>query len=490
MKLIKKIYSNLWEKQVSPIGLSVFRIVYSTVLFFEVLFTYRYKELFFDPMPFLEPAQMDVGLPLILWMLTVVCLIVGYKTRYAAVINYIFTLVFMSTLTSFEYHMHYAYAGINCLLIFLPISNVVSVDASLNVDKRKSVSSIYYFLPVFVGIALVYFDSIFFKTSSQIWKNGMGMWLPASLPQASLFEFQRVLDSEYFVRIAGYFTFFFEFIFIFTFWFKRFRVPLLLSGIVLHFGILIAFSIPLFAWGVIGIYLIMVPISFWNKCFSLFGKSITEIKWKESHELVKSEKRNLAIFIVVVIVVQLNITLNYSLTLKPYSDRIHDSLPMNSKIRNVENGLRTFSKKMLGITSHGVFMDGHFNEYNHLIAVTYQNEGEDVWLPLINENTELDDYLKGAIWVNWTFRVNATKIKKDRVENGIARYTAFWAKKNGISLNNATFNVLVKNIDLPENMDWEHGFLVRQRNKPWQLAGTVSWKNGEPHFILKDIESM
>jgi len=490
MKLIRKIYSNLWEKQVSPIGLSVFRIVYNIVLFLEVLFIYRYKELFFDPIPFLEPAQMDISLPLILWMLTIVCLILGYKTRYAAIINYVFTLVFMSTLTSFEYHMHYAYAGVNLLLVFLPVSNIISIDALINVEKRKSVSSVYYLLPVFIGIGFVYFDSIFFKLSSQIWKNGMGMWLPASLPQASVFRFQGILDSEVFARVAGYYTFFFEFVFIFTFWFKKFRIPLLLSGIVLHLGILITFSIPLFAWGVIAIYLIMVPISFWNKCFSFFGNSVVTVEWQKNPKKAIGEKKNLAIFIVVAIIFQLNITLNYSLTLKPYSDKLHDSLPMSSKIRNVENGLRVVSKKMLGITSHGVFMDGHFNEYNHLIAVTYQNETGEVWLPIVDESGSLDTYLSGANWVNWTFRVNSPKIKMERLENGIMRYTAFWAKENNISLSNASFNILVKKLDLPENMDWEYGFLERQRNKPWQVAGTLSWKNEEPKFVLKDIESM
>tara|TARA_R110002072_G_scaffold131586_4_gene271384 strand:+ start:18494 stop:19876 length:1383 start_codon:yes stop_codon:yes gene_type:complete len=460
------------------------------VLFFEVLFIYRYKELFFDPIPFLQPAQMDVALPLICWMLTIICLLIGYKTRYAAIINYVFTLVFMSTLTSFEYHMHYAYAGINFLLIFLPISNLLSLDSLKNPHIRKSASSVYYFLPVFIGVALVYFDSIFFKLSSQFWTKGMGMWLPASLPQASTFKFQWLLDSELLSRAFGYFTFFFEFIFLFTFWFKKFRIPLLISGIVLHFGILVTFSIPLFAWGVIAFYFLLVPISFWNNCLAFLGKSITTVEWRHGKHLAAKEKKYLGVFIVIVVVFQLNITINYSLTLKPFSDKIHNNLPMATQLRRVEKGLRTVSRKMLGITSHGVFMDGHFNEYNHLIAVTYQNNEGEGWLPIIDKNGEMGAYLSGANWVNWTFRVNSPKIKMKRLENGIIRYTAFWAKKNNISLSNTTFKILVKKTDLPKNMDWEPGFLKRQRNKPWQEAGTFSWVNGKPNFNLQDIERM
>ena len=48
--------------------------------------------------------------------------------------------------------------------------------------------------------------------------------------------------------------------------------------------------------------------------------------------------------------------------------------------------LSQMGRTFFGIAGHGVFMDGHFEGYNHLVAVTYIDKtGKETWLPLITK---------------------------------------------------------------------------------------------------------
>lgn len=92
------------------------------------------------------------------------------------------TLILVGTIGSYEYHVFYAYLGIDFLFIILPISQCLSIDRVLqklkfsNTRSRytpsKKVSQLYYFLTLFVGIGIVYFDSVFHKLAYSLWQDG------------------------------------------------------------------------------------------------------------------------------------------------------------------------------------------------------------------------------------------------------------------------------------------------------------------------------
>ncbi|MDM1521666.1 hypothetical protein, partial [Myroides odoratimimus] len=144
-------------------------------------------------------------------------------------------------------------------------------------NPPAEVSVLAYFIPILVGVAFVYFDSIFFKFSSEFWMKGLGMWLPTSVPPIILNDLQFLLNQEYLMYFLGYLTLVFEAIFLFTFFRKRWRVPLLIIGIGLHVGILICYPIPWFALGMCSLYLLMVPISWWALFFGTNKKRLPTI---------------------------------------------------------------------------------------------------------------------------------------------------------------------------------------------------------------------
>ncbi|NGM63433.1 DUF393 domain-containing protein [Sphingobacterium sp. SGG-5] len=273
MNVVRKLYG----KQISGLGLSIFRIVYSLVLLAEICQFYYFRHLIFDKIPYLDKAEINFGIPIVIWGISVFFILIGAFTRFATIINYLLSLILIGSINTFEYHMFYAYMGINFLLIFLPVSRNLSLDRLFVKFKYSNtryaynppteVSVLSYYVPVLLGIAFVYFDSVFFKLSSSFWREGLGLWLPSSVPQTAFISLNWLMNQKYLVLGLGYIALLFEAAFLFIFFRKKWRVLSLVIGIGLHLGILICYPIPWFALGMCSIYLLMAPVSWWEKLF-------------------------------------------------------------------------------------------------------------------------------------------------------------------------------------------------------------------------------
>ncbi|MDT8347470.1 MAG: HTTM domain-containing protein, partial [Flavobacteriaceae bacterium] len=460
MSATKLLYQTLIQTKINPVGLAIFRICYATIFFLEVLQIFKYKELYFDPLPFINKSQIDYTYPLLAWMLVLFGIIIGYRTKWLVIANYVFTISIIATLTTFEYHMHYIYTVINFLMIFLPVSNVLSIDSYLDNSKKQKVSKLYYYLPIFFGIGLIYFDSIFYKFKSEIWINGLGFWLPSSVPQMIVRDFSWLLDSELLVKGIGYYILVFEAVFIFLMFNKKYRLILLFSGILLHLGILLVYPIPLFALGVMCIYLLMVPVCFWKKIPLFNIATIDEIDQTIGANF-PNEKRVLWLSMILILF-QLNVTLNFSFTTSKYAKNLYNKIGVEKEVMYISNKFKDFSDALFGIAPHGVFTDYHFTGTNPILAISFESKSQHIFLPLTNKNSFVNKKAIGPIWANWGFRVNSQNLNYPLMKMGIPRYVSFWAHKNGVELDNSTFTILSKNIDPLDLKSWEKGYLRRQ----------------------------
>lgn len=626
MKMIKKLYN----KKISGLGLSVFRIAYSLVLLAEIIQFYYFRHLIFDKIPYLEPAEINFGIPITIWGISVFFILIGLFTRTATIINYVLSLVLIGSINTYEYHMFYAYMGINFLLMFLPISRNLSLDRLLLKYKYSNtrfafeppteVSVLAYYVPVLVGIAFVYFDSIFFKFSSAFWPKGLGLWLPSSIPQTAFIPLPQLMNSKWLVLAMGYLVLVFESIFLFTFFRKKWRIALLIIGLGLHLGILICYPIPWFALGMCSIYLLMVPVSWWKRIFGEkktskprmtfyydgecplcnrtkiaiqhfdLGKRVefkTVQYFSEKEPLLKditfdemledihsvrngkvytgldtyiqvldsmgytkplswllrlpgiyhlgkmvygyvAKNRNtercteencgytppvippkeeefkllqhytlkdlkisiVTIGLIVLCLLQIVISYKSDLNRKIREQLGIQNNGINRKIENISSKVERFGRSYLGITHHAVFMDYHFNEYNHIISVVYfdKKSNKQVFLPITDQDGTPGDYLWGFNWVKWSFRVNGNRINQNNLEEGIRDFTAFWAIRNGVDLKDAEFIIKLKKIDTPKN--WEKDFLKRQMEKPWQVIGTATWKDNKYSIDIPEVEKL
>jgi predicted DCC family thiol-disulfide oxidoreductase YuxK len=618
-----KLFSSLFQTKLSSKGLGLFRIAFGILLLSEGSHVFEFQRLIFDDVPYLSTFDFEL-LPLFsIWIIALTCFIIGLKTRTAAIVSYAISL-FIFNNPPFECHMHYAYLGLGFLFIFLPLSKSFSVDRILMKIKYSNLRKHYipseettlfnYLLIILTGLGFFYFDSVLFKITSNIWMSGLGVWYPGTLPQITTLNDQFLLDQEWLMKGLSWVTVIFESVFIFLFWFRRFRVPLLIIGLGLHLGILIKFPIPYFSFGYLFLYILMVPPYWWisiakkfklkkpllkfyydEECplclrtviiinsIDIFGAvDCRSVQRFASHEkvlqstpeerlladiysvsgnsvyrgyftyaqvcqkliytwpigiimlipgishmgrwvysriakhrfverctsdncyvpnlnpppeydkmtilkgltLFKVKSFALSLLMIGLILLQLNVSI-WSPAAQKFTGPIlySDSWGME-KINGMSQKLKYLSVKYFGITHHPVFMDFHFKDLDHVIGLTFEEEGMTVWLPITTRRGLPGEYLKGDIWVNWNWRVVRNQIDKKILIDGLEDYTAFWLGKNGHDFDDAHFKVKLKEFELPDG--WEKGFLTKALENEWQNMGEVSWQDEEFVVNLSD----
>lgn len=252
--------------------MAIFRIVIGTVLFWEILQLYLYRHLIFDTIPFLSFGNIDFKYALLVWLAVIIALILGLFTRVVTILNYALSLVFIATINNFGNHMLNVFMGINFLLMFTDVSRVISVDAifaRLRLPSQQiyatKISVLHYYSFIFMGVALVYFISLFDKLFTDYWRNGLVIWKFLSVPaEFARMDYSILLNNEYLMRFLAYFALVFESVFIFICFKKRYRLLVLSCGLFLHLGILLFFPFTPFSLGFLALYILLVPLSFWS----------------------------------------------------------------------------------------------------------------------------------------------------------------------------------------------------------------------------------
>ena len=256
--------------------IGILRILYGIVAFQEILFLLYFNHLIFDPIPYIDVEFPMIPLFLGLWAIVAGCVIVGYRSHGAIIANYLFWIVFVNFTPmqrDFDGGFDLFMIGVGFFLIFMPIGRALSVDNLLyklqfkykqNPELPKTVSALSLLFPVLICLGFLYFDSAIHKLFAEHWRNGLGGWLPSSMPYyVSALDLSWMLNSEILQKSIGYLILVFQFTFIFLFYRRSFRPVFLLVGAGLHIGITISFNIYPFGLGMLSVYILMVPFSWW-----------------------------------------------------------------------------------------------------------------------------------------------------------------------------------------------------------------------------------
>jgi hypothetical protein len=477
---MRKWIDRLMTETISARGLALFRILYSLVLFAEVWQLYVHRRLVFDPVPYLQPSEVNMAPALLVWMGVIALLVVGYKTRTMAVANYCFNLATFSSFSAFEYHIDYIYTAVNLLLIFLPSANCWSVDAVLAARQGHplpaEVSRLYRDAVLFCGIALVYFDSVLYKLASPMWRGGLGVWLPASYPHATWLDISPLLDNRLLMVSLSHGTVAFETLFIVAMWYRRLHPWLCVVGLGLHLGIFVAFPIPLFALAVAALYVLLIPASW------LGGADRDRVATAPAADDVW---RRRAVFAIVGASFVFQLPSLYTAPAVYQLSRTTSLERLYVPLARILQPLNSIGQSIFGTRPHALFVDGHFAGYNHEVALIYKNaEGTESWLPVIRRDGRAGALNSGRLWANWTFRVCGPQLDTRVVRSGVIRWTAFWANQQGVSLDDASFQILARQYDVPRG--WELGFSRRQSEKPWMQVGSLQWVKHSPKFEFRN----
>jgi uncharacterized membrane protein YphA (DoxX/SURF4 family) len=621
MRFLTAVQERICRNRCSAIGLGLFRIAYGSVLLGEVLQLIYFRRLVFGDLMFLPVGESSFAYVLWAWAAATVCLIVGLHTRMACVVNYVLTIATLSTFQHYEYHADHIYISLNLLLLFTPVEKRLSLDSLLGRVRSAAlpgsplpdttVARFHCDSLLLVGLALVYFDSFVWKLDQHIWNNGLGIWLPASLPHNTWFSttaLNSILNRRVLVSLLSDLTLLFEGTFILLMWVRAARPILFVIGLGLHLSIVFAFPIPFFGLSLAAVYFLLAP----EKWYDAIGR---RLRLSESRAVVYFDADSPRWRRVLLAVEHFDV--RGCLAFRPVRDggmaahltggllvvhgnrqyrsldglvaalRCHtvlfpfafplmiaqrfgarsigeshpefttaqtprardwarritsaadaDSSSIGSIVRPM-NGAATIASPdatlriklaivvicvllqatlipkagyltdpsspsappawltrvhklahgLTGVCSHSVFLDGHFANYDHIVAVTLiRPDGSETWLPLTRPTGQMGWYATGRIWAKWAFRGNAQYMSIEQLKLALRDLTGFWARKNDVDLADARFKVLVKKYD--EHEGWQLDYLQRQADKPWAMAGTIHWKGGTFSADIINIEAL
>jgi hypothetical protein len=130
-------------------------------------------------------------------------------------------------------------------------------------------------------------------------------------------------------------------------------------------------------------------------------------------------------------------------------------------------------------------MHDHFQGYNHILGITYIDEqGEERWLPFVNEEGRIVTPNWGRIQSMWANVAVTRHIDLKRLDKGLMRVTAFWGTEIGLNLEKTRFKLKAKEIRVP--MEWEYDLRHYNLQQPWADLGSVTWKNGKMQLDIPD----
>lgn len=261
------------EHKQSAKSFAAFRIAFCLFLLVFIAHVNYYRPIIFNTIPTLTYNPFPAKLFIVLWALTSGFLLVGWQTRIASVINYIFVVIatfLFSNAGCGSFNDDLLRIG-SFLLIIMPVDRNFSVDALVKTIRfgtqpTKESSSLYYLAALLVSLGLMYFASAITKLYSPMWAAGLGLWIPASMPYNKWHNVDFFLNMEWLMKAINYVTMLWELLFIFMlFNKKKWRPIFVATGVFFHLAIALLFPFPLLCFGAVSFYLLFIPDSFWQR---------------------------------------------------------------------------------------------------------------------------------------------------------------------------------------------------------------------------------
>jgi predicted DCC family thiol-disulfide oxidoreductase YuxK len=277
-KLLFSKVNALYLQRAPATGVGLFRILFGLITLQEVLFLIFFNHLIFDPIPYLDVEFPMIVFFLWLWALIAFALMIGYRCQFVSIANYLFWLVFVNFTPmqrDFDGGFDLFMIGANFFLIFMPADRAFAIDAlrkklatpftHYSQYQRAEVSALVYYLPVAVCLGFLYFDSVIHKMFAEHWRNGLGGWLPTSIPYyMSAIDMSALLNLEMVQKTIGYTIIVFQFTFLWFFQRRNLRPLYFLIGISLHLGITLSFNIYPFGMGMLAFYTLVMPFAWYR----------------------------------------------------------------------------------------------------------------------------------------------------------------------------------------------------------------------------------
>ncbi len=310
------------------------------------------------------------------WGIAIVSSFIRKSPFYEIVINYICCVIVFGNFAEFEYHIDFVYIAMS--FYFLTIEDIRRKD-----EMSGTVPCWVYPVGLTIGVGFFYFDSALFKIIAPMWTYGLGFWLPTSIPHVVWWPELIHMIPLGLSKVLSHATLLFEFAFIPFVWLAFLGIhqlrPIILLGALLHIGIFFAFPIPLFACGMLALYVLILPIQ------SLKEPPVTTTSWR-------IQKPAVMFFSTYILTGML---LFLSMPHDVYAGQYWQRAPISRNAYNVIG-------QLTGIKLHGLFVDEHFSRCPFTISVRV-DESERTYTRGADEQGIGDLFSSGRDWRHRTF---------------------------------------------------------------------------------------
>ncbi|HTZ58358.1 MAG TPA: HTTM domain-containing protein [Acidobacteriaceae bacterium] len=151
-------------------------------------------------------------------------------------------------------------------LMFAPAGAALSIDRLVRLRRGLEGPEIEPRAPwaqrmIQIELAFMYFTSFWWKMKGHSWLDGTALQYVLHLHSITRFPVPLWIQSAVVLKLGAWFTLVLEFSLGVLIWFRRFRYPLLLLGLLFHLSIDYALNLPMFSWDVLTAYILFVDPS-------------------------------------------------------------------------------------------------------------------------------------------------------------------------------------------------------------------------------------
>jgi hypothetical protein len=148
-------------------------------------------------------------------------------------------------------------------LMFAPAGAALSADRWIRVRRGKEGEETAPRAPwaqrmIQFELAFMYFVSFLWKLKGNTWLEGTALYYVVHLHSIARFPIPGWVEHPAILKIGSWFALLLEFSLGVLIWFRRFRYPLLLIGLVFHLCIEYALNLPMFEWDVLIAYVLFI----------------------------------------------------------------------------------------------------------------------------------------------------------------------------------------------------------------------------------------
>ena len=145
-------------------------------------------------------------------------------------------------------------------LMFAPSGAALSLDAAIKnaigLSRAANATRISPLAQRLIQyqLAVVYLMSFWWKVNGKAWRNGTALFYVVNLREIQRFPIPGFFHDARILHLGAWAAMSFELLFPLLIWFRPFRNPLLLAGLLFHLCLEYALNIPMFQWDMLCAY--------------------------------------------------------------------------------------------------------------------------------------------------------------------------------------------------------------------------------------------